>query len=93
MTAQEERASSATVPKLYHLTDGNDLREGLSHLREDKTLCDVELEAGGKRFPIHRVVLAAGSSYFEAMFTRGFKESQGGCIKLEVNRKFSFIIT
>ena len=92
MAAHAEKASAATIRKLYHLSDGNELRDGLSHLRENRTLCDMELETEGKRFPVHRVVLAAGSSYFEAMFTRGFKESQDGCIKLEVSRAFSVII-
>ncbi len=60
------------------------LRSGLHRLYHDKTLCDGQLSAGGKVFDIHRNVLAAVSPYFEAMFTRGFKESDKNVIELEV---------
>ena len=50
--------------------------KGLEELRNQKLLCDVHLVAEGAAFPAHRVVLAAGSPYFQAMFTGGFKENQ-----------------
>ena len=49
---------------------------GLDHLRNEALLCDVHLVGGGANFPAHRVVLAAASPYFQAMFTGGFKENQ-----------------
>ena len=48
----------------------------LDELRNKKLLCDVHLVAEGAKFPAHRVVLAAASPYFQAMFTGGFKENQ-----------------
>ena len=48
---------------------------GLDELRDQKLLCDVHLVADGAKFPAHRVVLAAASPYFQAMFTGGFKEN------------------
>ena len=48
----------------------------LGELRDQELLCDVHLVAEGAKFPAHRVVLAAASPYFQAMFTGGFKENQ-----------------
>ena len=56
--------------------------KGLDELRDQKLLCDVHLMAEGAKFPAHRVVLAAASPYFQAMFTGGFKENQIGEITL-----------
>ena len=50
--------------------------KGLDELRNQELLCDVHLVAEGAKFPAHRVVLAAASPYFRAMFTGGFKENQ-----------------
>ena len=50
--------------------------KGLDQLRNEVLLCDVHLVAEGAKFPAHRVVLAAASPYFQAMFTGGFKENQ-----------------
>ena len=50
---------------------------GLSQLRKENLLCDAVLQsADGKTFPVHRNVLAAASTYFKAMFCRGFKETE-----------------
>ena len=42
---------------------------GLDELRNQALLCDVHLVAESAKFPVHRVVLAAASPYFQAMFT------------------------
>ena len=45
-------------------------------------LCDVTLVVQGRKFPAHRVILAANSPYFRAMFTSGLSESQQSSIEL-----------
>jgi len=41
----------------------------MNNLRKSNTLCDVTLHVDGCQFPVHRIVLAACSDYFCAMFT------------------------
>ena len=56
---------------------------GLSRLREEKVLCDMQLEAEGKRLSVHRAVLASVSPYFRIMFTGAFKESEQNIIEIK----------
>ncbi|XP_071808405.1 kelch-like protein 3 [Asterias amurensis] len=48
----------------------------LNDFRKQNILCDVTLEAEGVELPAHRVVLAACSPYFSAMFTSQLSESR-----------------
>ena len=45
----------------------------MNNLRKSNTLCDVILRVDGQNFPAHRIVLAACSDYFCAMFTNQVK--------------------
>ncbi|KAF8565218.1 hypothetical protein P879_07256 [Paragonimus westermani] len=51
--------------------------------RKHGQLCDVVIKVGGREFLAHRVVLAATSDYFDAMFSNGMAESA----QLEVELK------
>ena len=51
------------------------LLNGLSLLRQDEELCDIEIRAGETKVYGHKVVLAAISDYFKAMFTGRMEES------------------
>lgn len=51
------------------------LLKGLSLLRQNEELCDVELKIGEISVFAHKVVLAAISDYFKAMFTGRMEES------------------
>lgn len=46
----------------------------MNSLRKSNTLCDVTLRVEQKDFPAHRIVLAACSDYFCAMFTSEVRE-------------------
>ncbi|KAL0970096.1 hypothetical protein UPYG_G00237090 [Umbra pygmaea] len=54
----------------------------IRQLWNERVGCDVELEAGGTSFHVHRVLLAASSDYFRGMFTSGMKESQQSTVIL-----------
>ncbi|XP_048861062.1 kelch-like protein 6 [Brienomyrus brachyistius] len=50
------------------------LQCGLESLRVEESLTDVTLHVEGRQFPCHRVVLAAASHYFRAMFCNDLRE-------------------
>ena len=54
-----------------------------SQFRNESQFIDVRLKVGEDIFPAHRVVLAANSDYFYAMFTNGMKESNQEVIELK----------
>ena len=54
-----------------------------AQFREQGEFVDVRLKVGEDVFPAHRVVLAANSDYFHAMFTGGMKESNQEVIELK----------
>ncbi|XP_016156821.1 PREDICTED: kelch repeat and BTB domain-containing protein 12 isoform X2 [Ficedula albicollis] len=56
------------------------LLEQVQRMKESAEIIDVVLVAEGEKFPCHRVVLAAFSAYFRAMFTCGLAE----CAQREV---------
>ena len=50
---------------------------GMTSLRLARSLCDVTLQADdNQQFEAHRVVLAASSPYFRAMFAGDMEESR-----------------
>ena len=64
----------------------SELLTALSDMRSNpafNSLLDIVLVVDGERFPAHRVVLAAASNVFRAMFTNGFKESEQAEVALE----------
>ena len=60
-----------------------DLLSKYSKYREEDHLIDVRLKVDEDIFPAHRVVLAANSEYFYAMFTDRMKESNQEVIELK----------
>lgn len=50
-------------------THAKSILNSMNALRKSNTLCDVTLRVEQKDFPAHRIVLAACSDYFCAMFT------------------------
>lgn len=52
-------------------------------MRGHHMLTDVILEVGTELFHAHRVVLAAASPYFKAMFTGGLRECEMNRVRLQ----------
>ncbi len=59
------------------------LLKKLADIREEGDLCDVIFTVKDKSFHAHKVIMAASSDYFMAMFNRGFKETKDKKVKLE----------
>ncbi|XP_057292705.1 kelch-like protein 18 [Hydractinia symbiolongicarpus] len=53
----------------------NSTIKSLAQLRRDELLCDVVLNVEGQKVKAHKVVLAATTPYFNAMFTNSMLES------------------
>ncbi|XP_068172826.1 kelch-like protein 12 isoform X2 [Antennarius striatus] len=62
---------------------GDYITHGLKQLLDAQQLCDVTLLVEGRKFMCHRVLLAAVSPYFRAMFTSPLVESRLTEIRLE----------
>ena len=54
-----------------------------AQFREQGEFIDVHLKVGEEDFSAHRIVLAASSDYFHAMFAHGMKESNQEVIELK----------
>ena len=61
------------------------LLNSFKKMSENRELCDVILTVGIKQFHVHKVILAASSPYFQAMFTSALQESA----QKEINLKGS----
>ncbi len=78
------------------------LPPALWYLREDKQLTDIILDVvaegpgdhNQKEFHAHKVVLSAGSGYFQKLFTGSFLESTAPKIKLSTNPlSFEYVLS
>ncbi|XP_022095974.1 kelch-like protein 12 isoform X2 [Acanthaster planci] len=59
------------------------MMQTLNRLRKQSLLCDVTVVVEGVEFPAHRVILAACSNYFCAMFTNEMSESTKSSVELK----------
>lgn len=73
-----ERSQSPTKMTYVSEKHPRGCLEAMNELRRQCELCDVVLTVGKRRIYAHRLVLAACSRYFNAMFTMGLVESKLG---------------
>ena len=69
------RGGPQDSPSLRRQFSAREALQTMDQLRRNSELTDVELVADSQVFRAHRVVLAASSMYFRAMFTRQMAES------------------
>ncbi|CAH1274055.1 KLHL36 [Branchiostoma lanceolatum] len=63
------------------LDHANDVLLALNEQRTHGNFCDIVLEVEGQMIQAHRNVLAACSSYFDAMFGGNMAESRSSQVK------------
>ncbi|XP_008411083.1 kelch-like protein 7 isoform X2 [Poecilia reticulata] len=81
----EASTSKKTVSTCRHEAALNQLTclvKSMDKMRKLGELSDVTLVVQGRRFPVHRLVLAAGSEYFRLMFTGNLMESESPEVSL-----------
>ncbi|XP_042229450.1 kelch-like protein 40b [Homarus americanus] len=61
----------------------NTLLDTLYTLRNSQQFCDAEISTGGSVVKAHRVILSAGSPYFQAMFTSRLAEETQSSIEMK----------
>lgn len=54
----------------------------INKMRCGQHFCDVQLQVGEEVFKVHRLVLAASSPYFAALFAGGMKESSKDVVRI-----------
>nr|XP_015831763.2 kelch-like protein 7 [Nothobranchius furzeri] len=79
------QVTPSVSPKTGEVDDGSliGVLKAYDNMRKKTLLCDVVLEVQGRRFPAHRLALAAGSHFFFLMFTTGMKEATSGRVELK----------
>ncbi len=80
LVQSKEIAATTTFPDETHAPG---LLKKLSGIRDEADLCDVTFTVREQNFYAHRVIMAASSDYFLAMFTRGFKETNQKKVKID----------
>ncbi|CAG9830013.1 unnamed protein product [Diabrotica balteata] len=84
-TSQKSNNGSADMGDMSFMIDDylKEIMKSMDMMRAHQMLTDVVLEVGKDLFYAHKVVLAAASPYFKAMFTGGLKECDMDRVKLQ----------
>lgn len=81
-----DTASSSSPTVVLRQSEGTATNEALAKLstfRRGGKFSDVTVRAGGVDFPGHRVVLASGSDYLDALFSAGMSDSQSAVVTID----------
>jgi hypothetical protein len=78
----QDRKTASVVLESARSAHHFHVMERLQTFYQDKSMCDVTLTAGSYSVQAHRVVLAASSDYFSAMFSGNWSERKDSNITL-----------
>lgn len=79
---EEEKEEEEEDKGLSPLEEQAITLQAIKALWTENAGCDVVLRTDSKMFHVHRVILAASSDYFRAMFTNGMRESHEWSVTL-----------
>lgn len=71
------------LEKEFDSMNSREMFQNLNKMRENQAYTDVILKVKGKSFHAHKVLLAASSRYFDALFSAGMKESSQTEVELK----------
>merc|ERR1712142_319101 len=75
---------SETMDTLNRKESNNNLGRMLNDFRKEGKYVDVTIKLDdGQKFPCHKAILASSSSYFDSLFSNGWKESEENEIHLK----------
>ena len=83
MTAIETNNNVADSDNVIHYVRTAFPINTLNQLYSDKQLCDVQVKIGNHHYDCHRIILAASSAYFLAMFTSNLNESRQTIVEIK----------
>jgi len=89
----EDKSPHAAL-SVDHLTHNADLCQKFYINRQNSEFTDFEIVVEGASLPCHRMVLAAGSPYFEAVLSNDMIEGRHGTVVLEgiTSRSMRFVL-
>lgn len=75
--------SSKRSKSLKFSQDMKSLSEDFCHLLDKKIMADLLLKSGDEIIPVHKLILAARSDVFSAMFQHDMNESKSGIVAIQ----------
>lgn len=83
LTKQNSKRSGLVEPSVSHADSSASLKSVLLPFFNNDDLSDVTIIVGDEEFPAHRIILAAWSAPFKAMFSSGMREAQDKEVHIE----------
>lgn len=77
------KSSGGSTPSSSNICHSNTTLKNIQNLCHADKYSDLTLVIDGKKFPVHKVILAAQSQYFEALLFGDLRESSQSEIELK----------